>query len=66
MQPHGGQQIIAEIEAVDGDWNPSRIVVVAFSSVDAAKAWYNFPAYQEVLPTRSAYTDDKTMLVEAL
>ena len=41
MQPHSGQQIIAgtEIEAVDGDWNPSRIVVVAFSSVDTAKAW---------------------------
>lgn len=68
MQPHVGQQIIAstKIKAVEGDWNPSRIVVVAFSSMNTAEAWYKFPAYQEILPILSAYTDDKTILGRAL
>ena len=68
LGPHGGQPIIAgtNIEKIEGDWNPSRIVVVAFPSMDAAKAWYNSPAYQEILPIRTANTDDKVILVEGL
>ena len=68
LQPHGGQPIIAgtNIEAVEGDWKPSRLVVVAFPNMDAAKAWYNSPAYQEILPIRTANTDDKIILVEGL
>jgi len=68
LQPHGGQLIIAgtNIEAVEGDWNPSHIVVVAFPCMDAAKAWYNSPTYQEIVPIRTAYTDDMIILVEGL
>ncbi len=65
---HGGQPIVAgtNIEKIEGDWDPSRIVIVAFPSMDAAKAWYNSPAYQEILPIRTANTDDKVILVEGL
>ena len=68
MQPHGGQQIITstKIKAVEGDWNPSRIAVVAFSSMDTATTWYNFPAYLEILLILSPYTDDKTILGKVL
>jgi uncharacterized protein (DUF1330 family) len=65
---HGGQPIVAgtNIDKVEGDWNPSRIVILAFPSKDAAKAWYNSPAYQEILPIRTANTDDNVILVEGL
>jgi len=68
LQPHGGQPIIAgtNIEIVEGDWNPNHVVVVQFSSMDAAKAWYNSLGYQEILPIRTANTDDKVILVEGL
>ncbi len=68
LQPHGGQPIIAgtNIEAIEGAWNPSRIVVVRFPNMESAKAWYNSPAYQEILPLRTANTDDKLILVEGL
>ena len=68
LGPHGGQPIVAgtNIEVVEGDWSPSRIVVVAFPDMAAAKAWYNSPAYQEILPIRTANTDDKIILVEGL
>ncbi len=35
-----------------------------FDSRDAAMAWYNSPAYQEVLPLRLAATEGFGMLVD--
>ena len=68
LAPHGGQPIIAgtNIEVKEGDWNPTRIVIVAFPSMDAARAWYNSPDYQAIIPIRTANTDDKLILVEGL
>ncbi len=68
LGPHGGQPIIAgtSIEKIEGDWNPSRVVVVAFPNMAAAREWYASPAYQEILPIRTANTDDKVILVEGL
>jgi uncharacterized protein (DUF1330 family) len=68
LQAHGGQPVAAgtNIEVIEGDWSPSRVVIVRFPSMEAAKAWYNSPAYQEILPLRTANTDDKVILVEGL
>ena len=46
----GGGQYLArtdKITALSGT-PPKRAVIVAFDSVDAAKAWYNSPAQQEI------------------
>ena len=45
----GGQYLAVteKITALSGD-PPKRVVIVAFDSVDQAKAWYNSPAQQEV------------------
>ena len=68
LQQHGGQPLAAgtNIEVIEGDWKPSRLVVVAFPSMAAAKAWYDSPEYQAILPIRTANTDDKLILVEGL
>jgi len=65
---HGGKPIIAgtNIEVMGGDWRPNRIVVVAFPDMAAAKAWYNSPDYQTILPIRTTNTDDKMIFVEGL
>ena len=68
LAPHGGKALAAttEIEVVEGDWRPKRIVVVAFPNMAAAKAWYNSPDYQAILPIRTANTDDKLIFVEGM
>src|SRR5215469_6543000 len=45
----GGQYLAAteKITALSGD-PPKRVAILAFDSVDQAKAWYNLPAQQEV------------------
>ena len=51
---------------MEGDWRPKRIVIVEFPSMEKAKAWYNSPAYQEILPFRLNNTDDKFIFVDGL
>jgi uncharacterized protein (DUF1330 family) len=35
-----------EITILEGDWQPSRLVVLEFESVTAAERWYESAAYQ--------------------
>ena len=37
---------------LEGDWEPDRIVIIEFPSMDALLAWYQSPEYQEWVPTR--------------
>lgn len=45
-------------ETLEGDWQPNRIVLLEFPSVERAKAWWNSPEYTEAkeIRQRSAYT----------
>ncbi|NKB49121.1 MAG: DUF1330 domain-containing protein [Alphaproteobacteria bacterium] len=68
LQAHGGKPVIASspIEVLEGDWNPARIVMLEFADADAARAWYNSPEYQEILPIRLEAANDKLLIVEGV
>ena len=51
-------------QVIEGNTNLPRTIVVKFDSRDAAMAWYNSPAYQEVLPLRLAATEGFSVLVD--
>jgi uncharacterized protein (DUF1330 family) len=63
---HGGRFIVrgGAVTTLEGDWNPQRIVVIEFASVDAAKAWYFSDDYQEALKVRLANSVGKSLIVE--
>ena len=63
---HGGRFIVrgGAVTTLEGDWNPQRIVVIEFPSVDAAKAWYFSDDYQEALKVRLANSVGKSLIVE--
>ena len=63
---HGGRFIVrgGEVTTLEGDWNPQRIVVVEFASVDAAKAWYFSDDYQDALRVRQAHSVGKALIVD--
>lgn len=63
---HGGKPIVAggAIEVIEGDWTPSRIIVLEFA--DTARAWYDSPEYQEILPIRLEAADDNFLIVEGV
>lgn len=68
LKASGGKPLVAggAIDVVEGDWNPSRLIVLEFADADAARAWYNSPAYQEILPIRLEAADDKLLIVEGV
>ena len=45
----GGSFVVrgGELAVLEGDWNPSRLVVLEFEDLEAAKRWYASEAYQE-------------------
>jgi len=69
---HGGKLIartsnIDVREATHGPgWKPSRILIIEFASIDAAKAWYDSPEYQAILPIRLKHGKDNMVIVEGL
>jgi len=40
--------------------------VIGFPDLDAARAWYDSPAYQEILPLRTRNSDGVTLLVDGV
>jgi uncharacterized protein (DUF1330 family) len=54
LVPFGGRFIVrgGRYETLEGDWHPSRIVVLEFPSFDAAKNWYASPEYEAIIPLR--------------
>jgi uncharacterized protein (DUF1330 family) len=42
------------------------VVIIAFPTMDEAKAWYNSPAYQEALQHRLAGADYRVILTQGL
>lgn len=51
-------------ERVEGDWQPSRIVVLEFPDVTAAKAWYYSKEYAPLIELRKKAADGSIVIVE--
>ena len=47
-----------------GDWQPSRVVVMEFPDVDAARAWYRSDAYQEKAQIRHEAARSTLILID--
>ena len=53
------------IETVEGA-APDGMVLLQFPTAEAAKAWYNSPAYQAALPHRMKGADYRAFIVNGL
>jgi uncharacterized protein (DUF1330 family) len=65
---YGGRYITrgGATTVLEGDWRPTRLVIVEFPSVDQARAWWGSPEYAaaKALRQRCARTD--LVVVEGL
>ena len=68
LEPYGGKYVArgGKVENLEGDWSPTRIVVIQFESVERAKAWINSPEYSEARALRHKYAVSKAIVVEGL
>jgi uncharacterized protein (DUF1330 family) len=63
---HGGKYIVrgGKTEVLEGDWQPKRIVVLEFESMNRAKQWLNCEEYREPRKMRHRTAKTNMILVE--
>ena len=68
LEAYGGEFLVrgGEVEKLEGDWEPSRFVVLAFDSVEQAKRWWNSDEYRQARNLRQATADTKMIVVEGI
>ena len=65
---HGGRFLArgGRTEVLEGQWDPERLVVIEFQSVEAAKAWYDSEDYRAIREIRRGAGEWRMVLVEGL
>jgi len=65
---HGGRFLVrgGACEILEGDWEPRRLVVIEFPSMDAALSWYRSDDYQELAKIRWAASTAKFIVAEGV
>lgn len=53
-------------ETLEGDWSPSRLVILEFPDAEAARAWWHSPEYAEAKALRHACADADMVVVEGV
>jgi uncharacterized protein (DUF1330 family) len=65
---YGGKYLArgGKIEVLEGDWSPSRVVILEFESVEMAKKWVDSDEYREARALRHQTASSEMIVVEGL
>ncbi len=65
---YGGRFIVrtSEYEVLEGRWRPTRLVVLEFPSLEAARRWYESEEYCKVKPIRLQHAVTNMILVDGV
>ena len=65
LKPFDGKFIVrgGKAETLEGDWNPERIVVLEFPTIEKAKAWWNSEGYAPAKALRQRTSKTKMIVV---
>lgn len=63
---HGGKFVLRgnPVEALEGEWNHDRLVMLEFPDKKSARDWYYSKEYQEAKEIRSKGSTAKFLLIE--
>ena len=53
-----------KVESVEGGWDPKRLVILEFPSMQRLREFYDSPEYQKALAVRLRYSKGKLIFVE--
>jgi uncharacterized protein (DUF1330 family) len=68
IAPFGGRFIVrgGETHTLEGDWKPTRIVVLEFPTVEKAKEWWDSDAYRHARDIRHRAARTKMIVVQGV
>ena len=66
LEPYEGKFIVrgGKTETLEGNWDPGRIVILEFPSLEKAKTWWSSPEYTPAKAIRQAAAETKMIVVE--
>ena len=66
LEGYGGKYLVrgGAVESLEGAWDPSRLVIIAFDSAEQAKRWWDSDEYREARNLRQATSETKMIVVE--
>ena len=68
VERFGGRFVVrgGPVEVLEGPWEPQRIVVLEFPSVERARAWYESEEYREAKALRQRTSAGSLLLVDGV
>jgi len=66
LRQYGGRLLVSDEkpQPMEGDWDGRKLVVLAFDSREAARAWADSPEYREISRDRVAGSDAIVVMAE--
>lgn len=67
LDPFGGRFLVhgGDVDVREGEW-PGTIVIIEFADAATAAAWYESPAYQDILPQRTNHIDSVAIIAQGV
>ncbi|MDM7456319.1 MAG: DUF1330 domain-containing protein [Tepidimonas sp.] len=68
IQAHGAEVLVrgGAVTVLEGDWQPSRVVVLRFPTVAAARAFHDSPEYRRAREARAGAAVMRMIAVEGM
>ena len=68
VELYGGKYIArgGKTETLEGDWSPTRLVILQFENSEQAKQWLNSPEYSEARKMRHQTANSNMVVIEGL
>ncbi|MFE7529047.1 DUF1330 domain-containing protein [Kitasatospora sp. NPDC057542] len=68
LDPFGGRFVVhgGKPQTVEGSWAEADLILIEFPDHERARAWWDSPAYREILPLRTRHMVADIVLVEGV
>ena len=68
VEQYGGKYLIrgGEVEKAEGDWGPTRVVVIEFENMSMLQKWYSSQEYSGPLRIRQQSADTNVLFLEGI
>jgi len=66
VEKYGGRYVVrgGPVIPLTGNWNPERIIILEFQTVEQMRTWNSSPEYRELAPLRISSTKTRAIALE--
>lgn len=65
VEKYGGRTLVANAPVVlDGDWNPSRVAIMEFPTMEALRSWYRSSEHAPALQLRKEGATSRLIAID--